>query len=387
MKKQGILFLIFTLGLMSVVNAQDYKSFPINKVKNFEQGMYYTIPQTQLVFKIKVEKIVRNKGIYSESAYMLGIDNAIQKQETVYKIKNIDISSKSIPNPNQQYFLTFGEKTIVEKTAIGGLKSIIVTADKDKNQSQPYNLGLMDKRNDNRMPENENLNNKENQNSAPSLSTRPIFETKLMEEGKLKKYPLMPADKVVSEIKRLRDKQIDILSGTVEGTYINTTVDYMYKQLDEIINGYIALFTGVETTTEEEYTFTVVPNKPIIVEEDLLEPICKFSTTKGISDLNAKNDDVKIIAAIHSLNTTSANSKLESSKNSDSQIKEKLEKNGVGVYYSIPEEVNVTVNVGETSTYSKMMKLIQYGTTTYIMNNNSNLSFDENTGSLIRIWK
>jgi hypothetical protein len=164
-----------------------------------------------------------------------------------------------------------------------------------------------------------------NNNTASSLETRPIFEKRLIDEGVLTKYPLMSADKVVAEIKRLRDKQIDILSGSVEGTYINTTVDYMYKQLDEIINGYIALFTGTEQTEEEEYTFTLTPTKPIIAEEDLLEPICKFSQTNGVTDLNAKNDDVKLIARIHSFNTTSSNSKIENNKNNDKELQEKIE--------------------------------------------------------------
>jgi hypothetical protein len=387
MRKQRFLFLIIALGLTSMVYSQEYKSYPVDKAKTNEQGIYYTIPQTQLVFKVKVEKTTKTKGIYASSAYMLGIDNANQKQETVYKIKDINILSKAIANPNNQYFLTFSDKTVVEKTRIGGLKSIIVSTEKNKDKSN-FNNPPMDNREKRDMSNSVSNNTMENNtNTAASLQTRPIFEKRLIDEGLLTKYPLMSADKVVAEIKRLRDKQIDILSGSVEGTYINTTVDYMYKQLDEIINGYIALFTGTEQTEEEEYTFTLTPTKPIIVEEDLLEPICKFSEKNGITDLNAKNDDVKLIARIHSYNTTSTNAKIENNKNSNKDLQDKIESRGVGVYYSIPEEAEVSINVNNSNTYSKMMPIIQYGTITYLLNNTSNVMFDSQTGALLKLWK
>jgi hypothetical protein len=387
MKKQGFLFLIVALGFASVSLAQEYKSYPISKAKTTEQGLYYTVPQTQLVFKIKVDKITRTKGIYASSAYMLGIDNANQKQETVYKIKDINISSQAIANPNNQYFLTFSDKTIVEKTPNGVLKSIIVSNEKNNDKSSSNNPSMDNKERRDMPKDYPNQMRENNNNTASSLETRPIFEKRLIDEGVLTKYPLMSADKVVAEIKRLRDKQIDILSGSVEGTYINTTVDYMYKQLDEIINGYIALFTGTEQTEEEEYTFTLTPTKPIIAEEDLLEPICKFSQTNGVTDLNAKNDDVKLIARIHSFNTTSSNSKIENNKNNDKELQNKIENRGVGVYYSIPEEAEVSINVNENKTYSKMMPIIQYGTITYLLNNTSNVMFDSKTGALIKLWK
>ncbi|MBR1770078.1 MAG: DUF4831 family protein [Bacteroidales bacterium] len=367
MKRYVILAaLLFTVSLHVV--AQSYKSYPLREANTLENGIFYSVPQTELVLKVKVEKTVHKKGVYSESAYLLGIDNASVKDKETYKIKSVCLLTQGVFNPEQQYYLTYGDNTDIELTDNGILKSISSNNNKNKSKTQ-----------------NQNITTPSVKEKVPEPIANSIFEQDAMRNGILTKHPFLTAQQAVNEIKRLREQQIKILSGDVEGTYINTTVDFMYKQLDEIINGYVALFTGSEVTSEEEFTFSIVPQRPIIIEEDLLLPVFKFSQQRGISALNAKNEDMKVIVRIHTKNQTKNVASIINGQSESKDFKNKVSKTGVGVYYSIPERVDVSVEYGNETLTQKNVGLAQYGTVSCLINGNKNLTFDTSTGAISEI--
>ncbi len=375
MKKLSLLVILSVLLSFSSI-AQSYKSYPLSEVQTSQSGVFYSVAQTELVFKVKVEKTVRTKGIYSESAYLLGVDNASVKSGESYRIKSICILPKAVANPEHQYFLSYTDGLNVDISDRGIIRSITRTSDAKKDVKPEFpkdNMFPMPK------PEKENL-------SSDKTEVNPIFEKQLMNQGLLNKHPFLSAQQAVAEIKRLREQQIKIISGEVEGTYLNTTVDYMYKQLDEVINGYVALFTGIETVTEEEYVFSVVPQKPIFVEEDLLLPIFKFSKERGASSLSAKNDDIKVIARIHSQNTTKNLSSVVAAQSGSKEFKKSIEKQGVGLYYAVPEQVEVFVEYGNETLANKTLGLAQYGFVSTLVNGNKQVEFDCCTGTLKKIW-
>ncbi|MBO6118129.1 MAG: DUF4831 family protein [Bacteroidales bacterium] len=377
MKNRSLSVLLAGLLISGMLSAQQYKSFPINSGKD-NNGIVYSLPQTDLVIKFKAEKITRTKGIYSESAYLLGIDNAALKNNVSYRITGAEIQEKVSPNPDKRYILETDGKTEVERTATGMLKSIKVKGSTTvKNGDIPQ-----DKRNAVGNQHKE-MQNHRNNNTVASLEVRPTYEQRLMQQGLLTKYPQMSAEKVVVEIKKLREKQIELLSGSLEGTFMNTTVDYMYKQLDEIIASYVALFTGTETVTEEEYVFEITPEKPIILEEDLLIPVCKFSPSAGFMDLNEKGEGTKINARIHSYISTEADNKNKTEKYMSDKQKSKLEKEGAGIYYIIPQTVKVTLQGTDMVNTSKMVNLMQYGNVSFTTSHNMNIIFDDKTGELL----
>lgn len=84
---------------------------------------------------------------------------------------------------------------------------------------------------------------------------------------------------------------------------------------------------------ELHYTFSVIPQKPLIVEQDLLVGIFKFSEQEGAKPLSYKGDMPTIIANLHSLNTTKEYTKIEAQKEKDEKLQRTIEKKGVGVYY------------------------------------------------------
>lgn len=381
--KVQIIILCFAIMIPWCLSAQTYRSYPYNSGKNITEGTVYYLPKTDLVIKFQVKKTTRTKGIYSDNAYLLGIDNSALKNSTTYQIVGVDIQEKTSADADKCYILETDKNITVDKTSIGTLRSILQKNAKEQNTGNSIQKPRKcSQKQENRPPAMPPTLNKEDN----SLMVRPTYEKILMQEGLLTKYPQMTAEKVVAEIKRLRDKQLEILTGAMEGTYMNTTVDYMYKQIDEIISSYIALFTGIESSTIEEYVFVITPQKPIILEEDLVVPVCKFSTTQGLMDLNSKQEGIRINASIHSFVSSEESNKINSTEFVSKKQKSKIENEGVGVYYLNPQMVRVTLQGADIMTTSKMVNLMQYGNIGYTTSHTSNILFDNRTSEIINMW-
>jgi hypothetical protein len=217
--------------------------------------------------------------------------------------------------------------------------------------------------------------------STSSLETNPIYEQKLLSQGRLDNIPNLTAEKAIKAIEDLRERQLDVLSGSVDGTYMNNSIEYMYKQLDKMIDGYVALFIGETTTEEIEYTFALTPDKPLIVEEDLLQGIFKFSEEEGVLSLNHKSQAPIVAVRIHSLNTTKEYEKIEEQKKKDDKLQKLIAKKGVGLYYRIPEMVELSIDF-EGKRFFKTTHLSQFGVVSYMMDSPSNITFKRQTGAL-----
>lgn len=367
------LVLISAMTIMGfVANAQTYRSFPISQVKedNDKAVIYYNIPQTQVEFEVKVQKTIRTKGVYCQNAYMLGIKNVITSDEVRYNISDIKIKPKAVSNPSQVYALFVKEGVNVKISEIGTLCEISPRM-KIHPQSirDTYYPSLTPKE----------IQQKEDKQSE-AIATKPIYETRLLKMRQLEKVN-MSAEEVVKKIEALREKQIDILSGGLDGTFINTTIDFMYKQIDEIIDGYVSLFTGVETTIEQTYTYSLNPQKPIIPEEDLVMKLCRFSETSGLSAAEISSDMPILMARFQTTNTTKNIQKLEEAKQNNLKQQEKLAKKGTGVYYAIPENVRVSVEFNN-KVFENTIEITQYGIITNLNTKESSLKFNPQTGGI-----
>lgn len=364
--KQTALFIVAIIISLTAV-AQDYRSYPMDKINFNSSGVYYTLPKTEIIFKVKVEKIQENKGVYADYAYLIGAKNIIINDAVKYKIKDIQISTRPVGDSENIYFLNTIKDVKVNKTKEGALLSI--GEEPKACKENPHKSG--------RRP-HPSKEIKEETNYPE------IFEQKLLTQGRLDAMPNLTASKAVEKIEELREKQLDVLSGNIDGTYMNNTVEYMYKQLDQMINGYIALFTGESTSEEIEYTFTLTPEKPLIVEEDLLLGIFKFSEEEGIMNLNHGSSAPIVAVKIHSLNTTKEYEKIEEQKKKDESLQKQIAKKGVGLYYRIPEMVELSIDF-DGRRYFKTTHLTQYGVVSYMLDSPKKITFKPQTGALERV--
>ena len=371
MKKSIFLIAVLVCG---IAQAQTYRSFPLDKAGNNLDGIYYTVPQTELVFEITLQKNIRHKGIFAQSAYLLGLKNVPMTDDTVFSIK--DITIKTQPTAGAMYFLETTGAVSVEKNSVGALTELIVGDNGKKNlQNLP------------KTPNRTRHIKQTPQDKAIELPVNSIYEERFMKRGMLEPASGLTAQKAVERIKALREEQIKILAGGIDGTYLNTTIDFMYKQLDEMINGYVAMFAGVEDAQEEIVIIKIIPQKPIITEEDLLIPLCTFSQREGITKIpySANNstqiDYGTIVANLHCHNSVKQLASNINRKSSNKELSERIDKKGVGIYYAIPEKVEVSVSFGGLNLV-KTVSLSQFGTTAYTLSNKKSLEFDGKTGAL-----
>lgn len=367
--KKIILIVMIAIAVSSC--SSKYKSYPLENIPkdNTKTIIYYSIPRyTEVVFEVTYTKTIRQKGIFSNQSNLLGVKNLITNDEVTYTVKDIKISTQSKEDPIQQFaLLLYNDDVTIEKSSIGTLQSIKLKSKKTEREhcDNYINKCHLESKFD---------ESKTTQNPiqvSQSLPTKPIFETRLQQKGMLEKINLT-AEEVVTRIEHLRDKQIDILSSGLDGTYINTTIDFMYKQLDEIIDGYVSLFTGTETTIEETYTYTIVPHKPLISEEDLV--------------LQLSNTPIPLLARFHTNNQTedliNINVPMDKSDSSLVVTLKNKEISGIdGVYYSIPEQVQVSVETPK-KTYSSIVELNQYGIIKSLNSQKRNIIFDIKTGGI-----
>ncbi len=361
--KKISLILIAILASQSLI-AQSYRSFTPDKVDFNSTGIYYTLPKTELIFKVKVEKTQESKGVFADYAYMIGAKNIIINDAVKYSIKDIEIYTRPIGDNENIYYLNTNKNLKVQKTSEGALLSIGDVEGKQKTKSHRHS------------PKQETKCT-----TSTTITTNPIYEQKLLKQGRLENIPNLTAEQAVKEIQELREQQIDVLSGSVDGTFMNNSIEYMYKQLDKIIDGYVSLFVGETLSETLEYTFTLVPEKPLISEEDLLLGIFKFSEEEGVMPLNSNSTASVITVKIHSLNTTKEYEKIEEQKKKDDKLQKIIEKKGVGLYYRIPEMVELSIEQGGEK-YFKTTQISQFGVVSYMMDSPDKITFKQQTGAL-----
>ena len=230
----GKSILLIALSILSIdVFAQQYRSFTLDNAPFGTNGIYYSLPQTELVFDVCIEKITEYKGCYADYAYLLGLKNIILSDEVSYRIKDIKIRTKTIADNSSTYFLQYEDGVCVQLNDAGCLSAI--------GKVPPQQM----------MPPCEKKRPARAAKQKPATETKstlPTYEQRYLKAGMLESLPGMTADKAVKQIERLKEKQIDILSGSIDGTYMNNTVEYMYKQLDEMIEAYVAMFAGSRQT-------------------------------------------------------------------------------------------------------------------------------------------
>lgn len=361
--KQISLILVAILTTLNLT-AQSYRSFTTDKVAFNSTGTYYTLPKTELIFKVKVEKIQENKGVFADYAYMIGAKNIIINDAVKYSIKDIEIYTRPIGDNDNIYYLNTIKNVKVNKTPEGALLSIGEVEEKHKPKSHCHST-----------------KEKTAISTATTIETNPIYEQELLKQGQLDAMPNLTAEQAVKEIQELREQQIDVLSGSVDGTFMNNSIEYMYKQLDKIIDGYVSLFVGETLSETLEYTFTLCPEKPLISEEDLLLGIFKFSQEEGVMALNTNSSAPVVTVKIHSLNTTKEYEKIEEQKKKDDRLQRQISKNGVGLYYRIPEMAELSIDFAGKR-YFATTHIAQFGVVSYMMDSPSKITFKPKTGAL-----
>ncbi|MCD4747289.1 MAG: DUF4831 family protein [Bacteroidales bacterium] len=390
MQKNYLLKLIFLLicylsGFYNFATAQiNVVHIDDTQTLSGKHGVFYALPRTLIKFEITVEKLRNINGPYAEFAgRYLGIDNVITYDYFEYKIKDIQISIFSEPDPEQYYFVELGEKTAKED------KLFFLSLTES---------GLI--QNVNGISENQTLNKLISHNIEKSDFNADIFkyfadanlyektdtivrivnvDTVIIKKNFYKKqWVEKPTEQKAIEaadyITKIRDSRFNLISGYQEVNYDAGSIKYMDTQLKNLENEYMSLFTGVTISKTLKYSFVYLPDPD---EDESLIPVFRFSEKKGISDISGTEGDKVFINIEKTGNTNTLIKHINKLQDS--------EKNTHGFYYRIPEYANISLNYSNDIKIKGKYLISQFGVITFLPVQKSIIKFYPNTGAIKNI--
>jgi len=93
------------IAQMNVMRINENTTPPTN------DGVFYSLPRTVVRIDVSIDRVEHYKGPYAEFALkFLGLKNVIQSNSIEYRISDIVITTYPEPDPDQYYFVEFGEK-------------------------------------------------------------------------------------------------------------------------------------------------------------------------------------------------------------------------------------------------------------------------------------
>lgn len=278
------IFLILSIFLLVQAKSQ-YRTIAAEKINGEEkEGFYYYLPKTLLKIEVKIKKETVYKGPLSKyTSALMNTDDYIAANSANYSIEEASISSFSIPDEKQLYYV---EKISNENT-------------KQKDRL-PYRLKInldesgimkgvgMKKINEQNVSSSQmevdfiNLIHNQKKMIVDTIKTMIQKDSNLVERTTFKKTVVEKSEKEVAEdifskIQTIDQDIYDLLSGYQEVPYDGSAIVYMHKELLKLKREYEALFLGKKRFDYQYYTFYIEPK-----ENKDTENISRFSESQGI---------------------------------------------------------------------------------------------------------
>ena len=357
-----------------------------NTVPSGKEGVYYSLPRTVIKVNVTLDRVENYKGPYAESALKyLGLKNVVSANSIEYNITDIKVTTTAEPDPDQYYFIEFGEK--ITKNEKAGLFALTESG---------LILGTMPGESDT-VKEVRIIKPEE----SPLISERDVFpeifkyssdfsffekvdtiirkvnvDTITMERQYLKrtvveKSPEQKAKEAADFISKIKDNRFNLISGFQEVNYNKETLEYMDAQLKILEKEYMKLFTGISIHKTIVFSFVYSPNPNQV---NAAVPVFKYSKTKGIIDLDEPGGKVVTVKIQRSGTTGSLSAYLK-------KITED-EKKSHGFYYRIPELAKVNVKLDENLQDETQCLVSQLGVVTYLPANKWKVNFFPETGGV-----
>lgn len=332
---------MLTFNTLGTVSATDTNS-----------TLVYSLPKTELVVEIEVEKTTQKPGQYYQySERYLATNQAITESKTTYRLRDINVKWHSVPDTKRSYSVLAEPKSNMKLLTVnsqGLLCGINVPTINTKNEDYSQKIITQSKSSD-------------------------IQLLQLGEEYLLAGSNAKLAEGVAKQIYRIRESRVSIITGDLEhfpsdGSSLKTMLDElnrMEKQLTE-------LFTGKTTVEVIKQSITIQPD--VEMNNNV---IIRLSALKGIvpvDDLSGNPIYLSITPEKFNLPKTEAKAA-------------KMVLNTV-----LPANTDIVISDGTTALYSNKILIPQLGpVVSYpeeLFNSpTSKVYVDVQTGKLLRIEK
>ncbi|MDT8309069.1 MAG: DUF4831 family protein [Bacteroidales bacterium] len=346
-------------------------------------GFYYALPQNALHITCKVVKTKRVKGPYASYAgKYLEIDNVIIGNTVQYALDNIKLTTSSLPDPDQLYYispahpdsLSVPGNMLLFFSPPGALTGSNPPDTEIKKISLPDNETAFDfSAIFKQFAENNLFETIDTIVEKVELDTITIEKT-VYKKTMVEKSVEQKAKEAAEYITKLKESKYNLLTGYQEVNYAPATIQFMYDELSSLEQQYIELFTGVIYQSVAYHHYIIVPqpsqeNRPIA--------FCRFSTTDGINDVEINKGELMFVQ----LQSQKTSSTIQCHQNTlvknDSAMK-----NQSGIYYRIPAYCDISIFQGNKMIKEYAAIIAQFGAVAALPNNILKFQLDPDTGAL-----
>jgi len=342
-----------------------------------KQGLFYSLPQTAIQVDITINKTTNFAGPYADyAAKYLDLENVISTDQNKYEITEASMSTYAVPDPAQYYFIEFGDKAKDEKALLLSLsESGLIMGVSSKTAKSAVKKMLTDKiESDFDMFSyfaESNLHE-----TTDTIIRKVVVDTVTVEKMYFDKRWVEKSDEqkaveAANMISKIRESRYNLLIGYQEVAYDAGSISYMDKELKQMEQEYLSLFTGITISKVLHYTFSVIPNP---ASESSLIPVFVFSDRTGIKDVNASGGE-KIYLRVSPSSTT------DQIQNTIASLTDPA-KSENGFYYRIPEVVTLSLELSNDIKIDEQFYLSQYGQVSVLPPSISTVQFHETTGSI-----
>ena len=286
--KTRIIFICILFVSFLLIRCSSIRVVHINKdeVPEKTQGYYYALPQTVLIINVSVRKTDKIKGPYAAFASKyLGLANVITQNSTSYDISDVTISTYVEPDPDQYYFiktkgrfrniinyLEFNEAGLINSINEPNINSTSNTSSQVNEDKINQQIELFA-----RLSADNNLYEKVDTIIEKVNLDTVTIEKKILKKTMVEKSLEQKSKDAADFLMQIKESKYQLLNGYNEVNYSKESLEYMDKQLDEMENDYLTLFTGLTVTHNLKFSYTYVPD-----ENEISNPLFKFSSKVGI---------------------------------------------------------------------------------------------------------
>lgn len=321
-----------------------------------ESGIIYALPQTNLKFTISADKIDIIPGPYFEYAEKyLGIENAPEKESTLWEINDIKIDTYNDIDPNQYYVLEPSgmmkidfDKLIQNKNIIPVNKTIESNFSNDFYGINTTSNGMMfTDMSISKFVGEEKITYYKRVQRDSLFAKVPVTKNKSVYKSFEEK-----AEEAANFIFMIREKRFELLTGSADFYPEGTSLSVALNELNRLENDYLELFIGKKFRSNYSANYEYLPT-----EKELEQPyiLFRFNEEKGVlnpNDLRGR----PIIVELEKKNQT---------KNLSFLLSDKINREGNTyidrLFYRIPDQVDVKVYDGNVLLAKRKVNIEQYG--------------------------
>jgi hypothetical protein len=381
MKAKKVILTIAITLILSGAFYPVYAQFTVSPAaagsKNTESpGFFYSLPRTVFKINLIVEKNERLKGPYAEfGQQMLGLDDAIKQDETVYAIKDIIISTVIEPDPKMWFFVEFDERTSRDtRSLIFDLldNGIILSVDdastprtQNTQRSETILVNAPQQKYFRYFAENIRFQRVDTIVRRITIDTT-VIRRNILQTAWVDRNPEQKARAAAEMIQKIRESRFNLISGFQEVNF--SQIAYMDQQMQKLEEDYLSLFTGIEQKSLFEHVIYFIPDQ----DSKGFQTIARFSEQNGVLESGTKGEPIQLFIE------PVGNTKELGSGNSRNKLSNAL-------YYRIPDRAEVSVLYKGKVYHRQRLAINQLGTIAVAPATRTRLVFDAETGMTISV--